>query len=71
MKQVEKKDCIKHGMEHVNTVVDLCVEILEKIPQEVPVNREACIVSAYWHDIGRIEKNEGHAEVSLNCYKKS
>ncbi len=57
MKQVDDP---KHSLSHVLQVVDYTKEILEK----VNANEEVCVIAAYWHDVGRIEQEKGHALMS-------
>ncbi len=56
----------KHSLSHVLQVVEYTKEILEN----VNADSEVCIISAYWHDVGRIEKNKGHALISANLLKE-
>lgn len=56
----------KHSLSHVLQVVEYTKEILEK----VNADSEVCIISAYWHDVGRIEKDKGHALISANLLKE-
>lgn len=57
MKQVDDP---KHSLSHVLQVVDYTKEILEK----VDADKEVCVIAAYWHDVGRIEQEKGHALIS-------
>lgn len=56
----------KHSLSHVLQVVEYTKEILEN----VNADNEVCIISAYWHDVGRIEQNKGHALISANLLKE-
>lgn len=56
----------KHSLSHVLQVVEYTKEILENLDAD----NEVCIISAYWHDVGRIEKDKGHALISANLLKE-
>ena len=63
---IEKMKCLndpKHSLVHVLDVVEYTKEILET---EHRANKEVCIISAYWHDVGRIQQNKGHGLISAN-----
>ena len=55
-----------HFIGHTIDVVNYVKELLEKIP----ANKEICIISAYWHDVGRSVTNEGHEEESGRMLKE-
>lgn len=68
-KAIKKMNLVKdpkHSLSHVLQVVEYTKEILEN----VNADSEVCIISAYWHDVGRIEKNKGHALISANLLKE-
>ncbi len=52
----------EHGVSHVNDVLDILYKLMENL--DVEFNPEVCVIAAYWHDVGRIEKSEGHEAVS-------
>ena len=56
----------KHNLVHILDVVEYTKEILET---EQEANKEACIIVAYWHDVGRIQQNKGHELISANELK--
>lgn len=56
----------KHSLSHVLQVVEYTKEILKS----VEADNEVCIISAYWHDVGRLEQDKGHALISANLLKK-
>lgn len=58
MKQVSDP---KHSMSHMESVVGYTKEILKSVEE---ADKEVCIISAYWHDVGRIVQEKGHAEIS-------
>lgn len=56
----------KHNLVHILDVVEYTKEILET---ESKANKEVCIIAAYWHDVGRLQKGEGHELISANELK--
>ncbi len=56
----------KHSVSHMESVVKYTKEILAV---EHEVDMEVCILSAYWHDVGRIEGEKGHALRSAEMIK--
>lgn len=52
----------EHDINHMNDVVDYTKKILNNINEEVDI--EACIIGAYWHDVGRTKAKEGHEKIS-------
>lgn len=52
----------EHDIYHMNDVVNYIKEILENT--DIEVNAEACIIGAYWHDVGRTQISNGHEELS-------
>lgn len=56
----------KHSLSHVLQVVQYTKEILDK----VEANDEVCIIAAYWHDVGRLKQDKGHALISAEMLKK-
>lgn len=49
-----------HFIGHTIDVVNYVKELLE----EIPANKEVCIIAAYWHDVGRAVCDKGHEEES-------
>ena len=43
----------EHNINHMIDVVNYTKELLELISEDV--DKEVCIISAYWHDVGRIK----------------
>lgn len=64
MKTVED---IRHSLAHVESVVKYTMEILA---HEENADKEICIISAYWHDVGRSIQAKGHALISANMLKE-
>lgn len=62
MNQIEDSE---HDMAHVRDVVEYTKILLEKLNAcDETIDSEICIIGAYWHDVGRIEKEDGHEELS-------
>jgi len=59
MNRVEDKE---HDVNHINDVVKNIKQILDNI--DTDVNKEACIIGAYWHDVGRTKIGVGHEKLS-------
>lgn len=60
-------DDYEHNLKHMEDVVAYTKELLEKT--NLNVNYEVCIISAYWHDVGRIYVGDGHERVSAEIVK--
>lgn len=58
----------EHNTNHMNDVVLYTKELLNNIKLEV--NTDVCIISAYWHDVGRIKIDEGHEKLSAEMLKE-
>lgn len=56
----------KHSLSHVLQVVEYTKEILK----DIEADNEVCIISAYWHDVGRLKQDKGHALISAEMLKK-
>lgn len=56
----------KHNLVHVLDAVEYSKEILET---EHEANKEVCMIAAYWHDVGRLQQDEGHELISANELK--
>ncbi len=66
-KIMEKVEDPKHSTPHIDSVVRYTKEILQ---HEENADKEVCIVSAYWHDVGRLYIEKGHAELSAEMLEK-
>lgn len=64
---MSKVDDPKHSTTHMESVVKYVKEILKF---EKEADKEVCIVSAYWHDVGRIYGQEGHAKMSAKMIQE-
>ena len=58
----------EHDINHMYDVVNYTKELLNLITLDV--NKEVCIISAYWHDVGRIKVNESHEKLSAQMLKE-
>lgn len=56
-----------HGLKHVENVVINTIEILK---EENDAEKEVCILSAYWHDVGRLYGKENHGVNSAEMLKR-
>lgn len=52
----------EHDINHMKDVVEYTKKILHNINEEIDV--EACIIGAYWHDVGRTKIEVGHKKIS-------
>lgn len=59
----------EHNDKHTLDVVEYVKKILNEMDLE-NINVDVCIISAYWHDVGRCYQNEGHEKISAKMLKK-
>ena len=57
----------EHNINHMIDVVNYTKELLELISENI--DREVCIISAYWHDVGRIKLTNGHEKLSAEMLR--
>ena len=57
----------KHSISHMKSVVKYTKQILE---EEKDADKEVCIISAYFHDVGRFFQDEGHEKISADLLVK-
>ena len=57
----------EHDINHMYDVVDYTYELLDNV--KIDIDKEVCIISAYWHDVGRVKTNDGHEILSANMLK--
>ncbi len=57
----------EHNEKHMIDVVNYTKELLGLIKENV--DREVCIISAYWHDVGRIKLADGHERLSAEMLR--
>jgi len=60
-------DC-EHDINHMNDVVFYTKELINKL--NIDIDYDVCIISSYWHDVGRIKTNDGHEKLSAEMLKK-
>ena len=58
----------EHGISHMNDVVQYTKELLYNVNEKIDI--DVCIISAYWHDVGRIKTNQGHEKLSAEMLKE-
>ena len=58
----------EHDINHMYDVVNYTKELINTI--KLDINKEVCIISAYWHDVGRTKQNEGHEVLSAEMLKE-
>ena len=58
----------EHDISHMYDVFNYTKELLNSI--ELDVDKDVCVISAYWHDVGRIKINEGHEKLSAQMLKE-
>lgn len=58
----------EHNINHMIDVVNYTKELLELISGDI--DREVCIISAYWHDVGRTKITNGHEKLSAEMLKE-
>ena len=63
---IKENDEPVHGIGHINGVVENTILLLERYPQ---ADKEVCILSAYWHDVGRKYGKKGHELKSAEMLK--
>lgn len=57
----------EHDINHMNDVVSYTKELINCL--NVDCNYDVLIISAYWHDVGRIECKENHERLSAEMLK--
>ena len=55
---MDKINYYEHNHNHIKDVVNNTLLIMNNLEEEF--NLEACIIGAYWHDVGRVICNKGH-----------
>ena len=58
----------EHDINHMNDVVHYTKLLIERLNIEIDI--DVCIISAYWHDVGRIKLKEGHEKLSAEMLKE-
>lgn len=57
----------EHDINHMRDVLFYTKELLNNL--NLDINYDVCIISAYWHDVGRIRENKGHEKLSAEMLK--
>ena len=65
MKTIEDRE---HDINHMNDVVYYTKKILNCLDEKL--NPDVCVISAYWHDVGRIKTRKGHEKLSAEMLKE-
>ena len=60
-------DC-EYDINHMNDVVEYTYELIDKV--NIDIDKEVCVIGAYWHDVGRIRGNDGHEKLSAEMLKE-
>ena len=61
-------DDSEHDINHMIDVVSYMKELLKVL--DIDADIEVCIISAYWHDVGRIKGQDGHERLSAEMLKE-
>lgn len=59
----------EHNIMHVMDVVNYTKELINLINGNI--DKEVCIIAAYWHDVGRIKLDIGHEKLSAEMLKEN
>ena len=58
----------EHDVNHMNDVVYYTKKLINNINRKIDI--DVCIISAYWHDVGRTKINVGHEKLSAEMLKE-
>ena len=58
----------EHDINHMNDVVEYTYELIDKV--NVNIDKEVCVISAHWHDVGRTKCTIGHEKLSADMLKE-
>ena len=58
----------EHDINHMYDVVGYTYDLIKMV--KIDLNKDVCILSAYWHDVGRIICSEGHEKLSAEMLKE-
>ena len=62
-------DDYEHNINHIKDVVYYTKILIERL--NIEINVDVCIISAYWHDVGRIKQKDGHEKISAEMLKET
>lgn len=58
----------EHDINHMEDVVNYTYELLDLL--KINLDKDACIIAAYWHDVGRIKCVDGHEKISAQMLRE-
>lgn len=58
----------EHDVNHMNDVVYYTKKLIDEL--DIEIDPEVCIISAYWHDVGRTKLGLGHEKLSADMLKE-
>lgn len=58
----------EHNIKHMIDVVNYTKELINLV--NLNLDKEACIIAAYWHDVGRIKLDINHEKLSAEMLKE-
>lgn len=58
----------EHDINHINDVLFYIKKLINKL--DIDINYDVCIISAYWHDVGRIRGGVNHERLSAEMLKE-
>lgn len=64
VKHMENIKDSEHDIAHLLDVIEYMDKLLPSLLPRLVLNIEVCYISAYWHDVGRIEFDKNHEELS-------
>lgn len=56
-----------HDTNHMNDIVYYVKKLINML--NIDINKEVCIISSYWHDVGRTKLVDGHEKLSADMLK--
>lgn len=65
-----KNNDLVHDDKHMSDVVEYTKKIVSLLKNKFDINEDVCIISAYWHDVGRSEVDCGHEELSAKMLRE-
>lgn len=68
-KYMQNIDDCEHDINHIHDVVYYTKLLIKKL--NIDINVDVCIISAYWHDVGRIKIDAGHEKISAQMLKET
>ncbi|MFV0275523.1 MAG: HD domain-containing protein [Bacilli bacterium] len=58
----------EHNSNHIEDVIKYLIDIMHNIDNDF--DAEVCIISAYWHDVGRTIQEDNHEKISAEMLKE-